>query len=99
MKTPEQLAAELYDVSVSDWDGEIDFYRGFVREAKVRGDAQRVLEVACGTGRVTLRLAQESVDIVGTDLDEEMLNMARRKSKGVANVGTKTDDAPLCLSL
>lgn len=84
--TPEQLAAELYDVSVSDWDGEIDFYRGLAREAKARGDAQRLLEVACGTGRVTLRLAQESVDIVGTDLDEEMLNAARRKSEGVANV-------------
>ena len=84
MKTPEQLSAELYDVSVPDWDGEIDFYRELAREAKARG--QSVLEVACGTGRVTLRLAQEGVDIVGTDLDEEMLKIARRKGEEVPNV-------------
>jgi SAM-dependent methyltransferase len=35
---------------------------------------------------VTLRLAQEGVDIVGADLDEEMLNVARRKSDGIPNV-------------
>jgi SAM-dependent methyltransferase len=86
MQTPEQLAAELYDVSVPDWDGEINFYRELVREIMLRGLAERVLEVACGTGRVTLRLAQEGVDLVGVDLDEEMLTVARRKSEGMPNV-------------
>ena len=89
-QSPEQLAAELYDVSVPDWDGEIDFYRKFAREVKARG--QSVLEVACGTGRVTLRLAQEGVHIVGTDLDEEMLKVARTKSEGVPNVGWERGD-------
>ncbi len=84
-QSPEQLYAELYDLAVSDWDGEINFYREFACEAKERGQA--VLEVACGTGRVTLRLAQEGVNIVGTDLDEEMLEVARKKSEGVPNVG------------
>ncbi|HEX6036062.1 MAG TPA: class I SAM-dependent methyltransferase, partial [Anaerolineales bacterium] len=84
MRTPEQLSAELYDVSVPNWDGEIDFYRELAREVKARGKS--VLEVACGTGRVTLRLAQEGVDIVGTDLDEEMLKVARGKSEELPNV-------------
>jgi len=83
-QTPEQLNAELYDISVPDWEGEIDFYRELAREIKTRGGS--VLEVACGTGRVTLRLAQEGVRIVGADLDEEMLKVARRKSEGVPNV-------------
>ena len=82
--TPERLSAELYDAAVPDWDGEIDFYRELAHEVKSRG--QSVLEVACGTGRVTLRLAQEGVNIVGADLDEEMLNVARRKSEGMSNV-------------
>jgi ubiquinone/menaquinone biosynthesis C-methylase UbiE len=89
-QTPEQLAAELYDVSVPDWDGEIDFYREFARHAKARG--QSVLEVACGTGRVTLRLAQDGVNIVGADIDEEMLQVARQKSEGVPNVGWERGD-------
>jgi ubiquinone/menaquinone biosynthesis C-methylase UbiE len=54
----------------------MDFYRDLARTARERG--QSVLEVACGTGRVTLRLAQESVNIVGADLDEEMLKVARK---------------------
>lgn len=89
-QTSKQLAAELYDVSVPDWDGEIDFYREFASAVKARG--QSVLEVACGTGRVTLRLAQEGVDMLGTDLDEEMLKVARQKSEGIPNVGWERGD-------
>jgi ubiquinone/menaquinone biosynthesis C-methylase UbiE len=84
MKTAEQLEAELYDVSVPDWDGEIDFYSQLARESNARGGS--VLEVACGTGRVTLRLAQDGVDIVGADIDEEMLKVARQKSEGIPHL-------------
>lgn len=59
-QSPEQLAAELYDISVPDWDGELDFYRELVREAKAR--KQSILEVACRTGRVSIRLAEEAVE-------------------------------------
>ena len=81
----EQLYAELYDNTVPDWDGEIDFYRELAR-------GKTVLEVACGTGRVTLRLVEEAVNIVGTDLDEEMLAVARKKSEGMANVRWERGD-------
>jgi len=78
IQTPEELAAEIHDISVPDWDGEINFYREFTREAKARGGS--VLEVACGTGRVSIRLAEEGVRVVGTDLDTAMLEVARSKS-------------------
>jgi ubiquinone/menaquinone biosynthesis C-methylase UbiE len=84
MKTPEQLSAELYDASVPDWDGEMNFYRQLAFQARDRG--RSVLEVACGTGRVTIRLAREDVDIVGVDLDEEMLKVARSKSSKLPNI-------------
>ncbi len=84
MKTLEQLSAELYDVSVPDWDGEMDFYRTFA--CQVQDRRQSVLEVACGTGRVTTRLAREGVKIVGVDLDEEMLKVARTKSNDLSNL-------------
>jgi ubiquinone/menaquinone biosynthesis C-methylase UbiE len=84
MKTPEQLSAGFYDVSVPDWDGEMDFYHQFALHARQSG--QSVLEVACGTGRVMTRLAREGVNIVGVDLDEEMLKIARSKSSGLSNI-------------
>ena len=80
-QSPEQLAAELYDISVPDWDGELDFYRELVREAKAR--KQSILEVACGTGRVSIRLAEEGVEVVGTDLVTAMLEVACSKSAKV----------------
>ena len=48
MKNSKELSAELYDVSIPDWDGEMDFYRQFAFQARDNG--QSVLEVACGTG-------------------------------------------------
>ena len=90
MKTPEQLSAELYDVSVPDWDGEMDFYRTFALQARDRG--QPVLEVACGTGRVTTRLAREGVNITGIDLDEEMLKIAHTKNSNLSNLHWRQGD-------
>jgi len=47
---------------------------------------QFVLEVACGTGRVTLRLSQDGADVVGLDLSPAMLHVAREKGGGMRHV-------------
>jgi SAM-dependent methyltransferase len=75
---------QLYDIAVPDWPGEIDFYRTMAIEIKEKAGA--VLEIGCGTGRVTLQLAQEGISIVGMDLSPAMLNIARQKSYEVPNV-------------
>jgi ubiquinone/menaquinone biosynthesis C-methylase UbiE len=76
--------AETYDTVVSDWPGEIDFYRDLARRAADAGQA--VLEVACGTGRVAIRLARDRVDVVGADISQAMLAIARQKIAGMRNV-------------
>jgi len=80
----DERAAELYDVSVPDWPGEIDFYRQLAAYARSRGEA--VLEVACGTGRVAARLAHGGAHITGIDRSTEMLDVARAKSAAMVNV-------------
>jgi SAM-dependent methyltransferase len=75
---------QFYDVAVPDWPGEIDFYRVMALEVKAQGGA--ILEIGCGTGRVTLRLAHEGVRVLGLDLSPTMLEVARRKSQGMSNV-------------
>lgn len=84
VQSVEKQVAELYDVSVPDWPGEIDFYRALAVEAMQ--DGQAVLEVACGTGRVATRLAQQGGHVVGLDLSPEMLEVAREKSGGLPNL-------------
>jgi SAM-dependent methyltransferase len=80
----DEFYAQTYDDSVPDWPGEIDFYRALAAKVKSFGGA--VLEVACGTGRVAIRLAQDGVNVVGLDLSPEMIEVATRKSAGLGTV-------------
>ncbi len=66
--------AEFYDLIYSD-RLDLEFY---LREARnARGP---VLEVACGTGRILLRLLREGVDAYGIDISEGMLGILARKA-------------------
>ena len=55
--------------------GDVAFYARLAREA-----GGRVLEVACGTGRIAVVLAERGFDVTGVDVSEGMLTMARRKA-------------------
>lgn len=69
--------AEYYDLIYGD-QVDIEFY---LREARnARGP---VLEIACGTGRILLRLLAEGMDATGIDISENMLAMLRRKAKSM----------------
>lgn len=67
--------AGFYDAEFSARCTEIPFYR---RQAQVCGGA--VLEVACGTGRLTLPLARDGIDVTGLDVSRPMLELARRNT-------------------
>jgi SAM-dependent methyltransferase len=56
--------------------GEADFVMRF--------SPTSVLDAGCGTGRIARELARRGVDIVGVDLDEQMLSTARRKAPALA---------------
>ncbi len=79
-----EFYAQTYDESVPDWPGEIEFYRGLASEVKRKGEG--LLEVACGTGRVAIRLARDGTHVVGLDLSKQMLEVAREKSEGIENI-------------
>jgi ubiquinone/menaquinone biosynthesis C-methylase UbiE len=46
-------------------------------------DDKRILEVACGTGRFTVMMAQQGADIIGLDISPAMLAQGREKAKQV----------------
>ncbi len=56
-------------------DHDVEFYL-----QQVRTNQGPVLELACGTGRITIPLAQEA-SITGLDFSKPMLDFARLKAK------------------
>jgi len=58
-----------------DVHGEAEFVQRFAPVS--------VLDAGCGTGRVGRELARRGVEVVGVDIDPEMLDTARRKAPGV----------------
>lgn len=67
--------ADVYDSVYSYVRDDIPFY---VDEALAAGGP--VLELGCGTGRVTIPIAAAGVDIIGVDSSPAMLAVARRKA-------------------
>jgi SAM-dependent methyltransferase len=68
-------APELYDLAFGPGPCE-PFYREEARRA-----AGPVLELACGTGRLTIPIARDGHEIVGLDASPAMLDAARCKAK------------------
>jgi SAM-dependent methyltransferase len=69
-----------YDQTSTGIPGDVEFYLGLARKA-----AGPVLELGCGTGRVTIEIARAGIPIVGLDCEPNMIAAARRKSEGLAN--------------
>lgn len=42
-------------------------------------DAVRILDLACGTGEMSVRLAEKGYDVTGVDISEDMLAQAQQK--------------------
>jgi SAM-dependent methyltransferase len=66
--------ARFYDWVFPGSEEEVPFYLALARE-----HGGPLLELACGTGRLTIPLAREGFAITGLDLSEEMLAIAREK--------------------
>ncbi len=57
------------------------------------GSPQKILEVACGGGRICIPLAQAGHIVTGFDADEHMLLRCYRRMKGMSNITCYSADA------
>lgn len=71
--------AEYYDLEHGDIQEDIPTWLDFARAAD-----GPVLDLACGTGRVLLPLAQAGYAVTGVDISPEMLERARAKASSLA---------------
>jgi SAM-dependent methyltransferase len=77
--------AEAYDADMgaaADAMNDVPFYLRLARQSADAGHA--VLDLGCGTGRVTLPIAREGIETVGLDNAPAMLDVARRKAAAEA---------------
>jgi len=56
---------------------------------------QQVIDVACGTGSLTIAIARKAKNVIGIDLSEDMIITARRgaSKKGINNIQFEIRDA------
>lgn len=66
--------AGFYDWIYEERHEDIEFYSRFVSKGYTH-----LLELACGTGRITIPLAEKGAFITGLDFSQEMLNIAKKK--------------------
>ena len=76
-RTGYDALARYYELEYADYFTDIDFYVQLLRRT-----GGPFLDLACGTGRVALALSDEGYEVVGLDLSEVMLGVARKKAAG-----------------
>ncbi|MBR4309013.1 MAG: class I SAM-dependent methyltransferase [Oscillospiraceae bacterium] len=72
--------AFAYDGLTTDVDyaGVLEFFESVVQKQGLQ--VQSVLDLACGTGSMSLLLVQKGYRVLGADISEEMLTVAMQKS-------------------
>ena len=79
--------APFYDVLNDGADYQA--YYNFISDSynRLRSDAddsqKRVTDLGCGTGEISIRLAQDGWNVTGVDLSQEMLSIADNKSRAL----------------
>ncbi|MBS0272311.1 MAG: class I SAM-dependent methyltransferase [Proteobacteria bacterium] len=80
----EYIDPSLYDAEYGGYQGDSDLFLNLIHEGNV-------LDLACGTGRLTIPLAKKGLKVVGLDASEPMLTLAREKSKELPIEWTQGD--------
>ncbi len=83
MSSSYSVLAEYYDILNSHIDYSLwaSFLSSEIRAGGI-SDGSLVLDLACGTGNITLPLYGLGYDMIGVDLSYGMLNVAREKKNG-----------------
>ncbi len=74
--TQEYQHPALYDCEYGNSTQDFDIFSSYINSG-------RVLDLVCGTGRLTIELAKRGLQCVGIDKSASMLSMAQAKSKAL----------------
>ena len=93
--------AFVYDELMNEvyYESWVNYIEKIIKNENIK--VKNILELACGTGNITIPLAKKGYDIAGIDISEEMLMIAREKSQkeGIELVLLNQDIADLDFDL
>ncbi|WP_160721810.1 class I SAM-dependent DNA methyltransferase [Bacillus sp. USDA818B3_A] len=74
--------AYLYDELMKDapYDQWVSFVESILAQNNI--ESPRLLDLACGTGELSVRFAGRGFEVTGIDLSEDMLSVAQAKAEG-----------------
>ena len=67
-----------------DYEATVAFYFDILKRENLR--PRTCVDLACGTGSVTVLLAEKGLEVTGVDLSEEMLTVAQQKAAAMVNM-------------
>lgn len=72
--------AYLYDELMKDapYDKWVEFVLNYTSKYSIQG--RKLLDLACGTGELSVKLAEEGFHVTGVDLSDDMLTVAEAKA-------------------
>lgn len=75
--------AQVYDEFMEDtpYDQWLEYIKEIFKKHGLINNTNIVAELGCGTGNMTIRLAENGFDMIGIDISEEMLAKAIEKSQ------------------
>jgi ubiquinone/menaquinone biosynthesis C-methylase UbiE len=68
------LIAPFYDIEHAHFGEDVDMYRNYAEAC-----GGKILELACGSGRLLLPLAEDGFTLAGVDTSGQMLELARQR--------------------
>lgn len=76
--------AYLYDGLMQDvpYDKWVNIVEAYVNKHRIEG--KKLLDLACGTGELSVRFAREGFEVTGADLSSDMLSVAKAKADQLA---------------
>lgn len=73
-----QIYDEMIDIDYAKWGS---FVSKFFEDKGITLQGKKALELACGTGNMSLELKKLGLDIVAVDMSEDMLRVAQEKAR------------------
>ena len=99
MYTRKEIVSGFYDQYDEDgrlnrtWHGQLEYYTTMAYIHRYATKGSRILDVGAGTGRYSVALAKEGMDVTAVELTESNLAVLRANSRGKENIVSFQGDA------